>query len=677
MAATTTTSAIAPVAPPAFVFPYNHDASPARHARKPFAARPLSSSAGASTEAKQRSPARSHAHRRSAAMSHDFMVELQSQHDLARQQKQAPKSTDMHVSRSMSPSPSSSVSRASSSASLASVSSTSTTPPAKAKVMFSPSVEFIPSHSVTTSTSTTATITPNHRLSAEVPEPPAEASPGPVTVVAPVPRSEPASPDKNNKKARSWSFMRFRWKSVLDQPSSKASGTASTIESDEEEEEEDDDNAEFLALARPATPPRVSHSSTPHYFTRSGTPEPMIDLDAALGPAGTPPLLSGSWQSSASYAGTHRRSESAPGLIAWDGTRSVDFHTFSMSMSRQLDGPPISNPRSRMKRKMSAVVEIEEAMENEEGGEALAAAIASERARQLQTHDESIEVPSEQRGRSVWDDFVNSFAKVAAEQSQDLTDSTSPERASSPGSTSTLPDEVLIVDEYGEAIILGEPGPEIRHILTNTTTATKTTTLAEADGHSLQNSCSHSTLSADVQSVESGRAGAFERELERLHSKKSHTRRRSLAFSLKSAMMRSKSAGNLASGCEENTAIARTLSSEISAASPKKGKVRRRHSSKSQSSIQTSGDEKFGRLSRGWKSLGNLTSPSSTFLPNEQSHAGTGPHRRNPSSSSRSTLSRRSIHSGGAYTATSGVHTVIHRRSFAGRMWNWISSAVS
>ncbi|KAK9468583.1 hypothetical protein V1512DRAFT_257439 [Lipomyces arxii] len=411
---------------------------------------------------KQRSPSRTHAHRRSAAISHDLLADLQAAKSMAL--PVVPRESSTPTASTSPPTPdltdgrSCSVSLTSSSAaSLVSVSSVSTSPPSKAKVMFSSAVEFIPSHSTTTSTSTmtststVTTITPNETLS--------------------------HSSRRSQKNTKSWSFIRFRRRSASD--------------SDYDEDDEDDSQ---LPLPRPATPPKPSPASqeiqarSTHYFTRSGTPEPMIDLDAALGPAGTPPLLSGSWSSPA----VHRRSESAPEVL-WTGTKTVDFETFIASSASSSSGYGARG----MKRKMSAVVEVEEAV----------AEVSTE-----ETHTDDVFSPvtsvpevEENKRRSIWEEFVKSFE-----------------------SSSQVMAEIQKTDDETEEIF-GEPGPEIRHGVPEVVTSAST--IEDLNLKSLN----PSTNTADSPQTKP-----------RQQSKdKKHGRQRSLVLSLKNAMLKSASVSNL------------------------------------------------------------------------------------------------------------------------------------
>ncbi|KAK9372908.1 uncharacterized protein V1513DRAFT_204395 [Lipomyces chichibuensis] len=564
--------------PPPFVFPLHH----ARHDSASFSCAPCPSlSLPPVEEPKQYSPSRTHAHRRSAAVSHDFLADLKHGRIIS-SSVPAPHSPDVRLDeRDRLPSPpaspcrSSSVSLASSSAaSLASVSSTSTSPPSRLKVMFSPSVEFIPSHSSTTSTSTTTTITAA-RGSADLTDESAR------------PEDQP-QPDKRRSQKKSWSFIRFRRRSA---------------EAEDEDGDDDEDDDDVVPPPRSATPPRPSHARATHYFTGSGTPEPMIDLDAALGPAGTPPLLSGTWSSGATM---HRRSESAPEMLAWTGTTSVDFRTFSSSMAR-VDG-------SRgMKRKMAAVVEVEESAEDE--------AAAAEEAQ-----PEPVATPEPDRRRSVWDEFVNSFAVPEAEQ------------ADNPSSPHVNPssDEVLVVDEFGEVIVIGEPGPEIRHELTTADNA-----------NSVHSSCPVSTFS-DAPSVYSSAGSETVSEILPVKSKR-YSRRLSLVLNLKNAMLKSASVGNL-----------------IHVDDHKPVKLHRRRNSKLDTITDTWSKE-LNRKPYGLRSHDNL--PTTNIPPIEDPLCqSTGP--------AKSTSSSSSLHSRSP-APTDSTQQSGKSKNMASRMWDWVRGIVA
>ncbi|KAK9366050.1 hypothetical protein V1509DRAFT_611956 [Lipomyces kononenkoae] len=503
---TTTTSPVSLSVPP-FVFPLHHTPCPALA---------LPTSAESKQQLQQRrSPSRTHAHRRSAAISHDFSAVDFKHHPVilsssvpllpsapapAPAPASPPQQTDENdrlPSPPASPCRSSSVSLASSSAaSLASVSSASTSPPSKLKVMFSPAVEFIPSHSSTTSTSTTATITPISRSSSDLVDEPGL-----------LPQDLPLPGDKR-RSGRSWSFIRFRRRSAGDED--ELDGDEDDDDDDEDDDDDNDDNVP-VPPPRPATPPHASHSlATNHIFTRSATPpEPMIDLDAALGPAGTPPVLSGSWSAAGSVtAGVHRRTESAPEMLAWTGTKLVDFSTVSSSICG------LDSSRG-MKRKMSSVVEVEENAASD-ADESSASQAPAEKVL-ASPPDE----PVEQRRRSVWDEFVNSFAAAAAAAEDDR--AVADTSQSSPHVSPT--DDVVVVDEFGDVVVIGEPGPEIRHELVATSDNANCT---YSDVHSVSSTAGSETLSQKSEKK------PWE-----------HNRRRSLIVSLKSAMLKSQSVGNL------------------------------------------------------------------------------------------------------------------------------------
>ncbi|KAK9354434.1 hypothetical protein V1523DRAFT_461094 [Lipomyces doorenjongii] len=585
MSTMSTTSPVS-LSPPAFVFPLHH----ARHDSASFSCAPCPSlSLPPTADPKQRSPSRSHAHRRSAAVSHDFLADLK--HDrIISSPVTALHSPDERLDeRDRLPSPpsspcrSSSVSLASSSAaSLASVSSASTSPPSKLKVMFSPSVEFIPSHSSTTSTSTTTTITAA-RGSADLTD---ESAP---------PLGQP-QPDKRRSHKKSWSFIRFRRRSA-------------EAEGEDEDEDEDEEDDEVVPPPRPATPPRASHARATHYFTRSGTPEPMIDLDAALGPAGTPPLLSGTWSSGAAM---HRRSESAPEMLAWTGTKSVDFRTFSSSIAR-VDG-------SRgMKRKMASLVEVEEGAEEEAAAAAPAVAPAEE------AQHEPVAAPEPERRRSVWDEFVNSFAVPVAGQ------------AETPSSPHVPPsDDVLVVDEFGDVIVIGEPGPEIRHEWTTSDNSS-----------SVHSSCPLSTFS-DARSVSSSAGSETVSEILPVKSKR-HSRRLSLVLSLKNAMLKSHSVGNL-----------------IHIDDHKAGKLHRRRNSKLDPITDTWSEE----LSRKPYLLRSHGNPPTTNIPPI-----VGPLCQ-PTGPAKSTASSSSLHSRSP-APTDSTQQSGKSKSMAYRVWDWVRGIVA
>ncbi|KAK9331108.1 hypothetical protein V1520DRAFT_96139 [Lipomyces starkeyi] len=577
MSTMSTTSSVS-LSPPPFVFPLHH----ARHESASFSCAPCPSlSLPPVAEPKQRSPSRTHAHRRSAAVSHDFLADLKHDRILSSSVPALHSPDERLGERDGLPSPpaspcrSSSVSLASSSAaSLASVSSASTSPPSRLKVMFSPSVEFIPSHSSTTSTSTTTTITA------------AQGSADLTDELAP-PIDQP-QPDKRRSHKKSWSFIRFRRRSA-------------ETEDENEDDDEDDDDDIVVPPPRPATPPRASHARTTHYFTRSGTPEPMIDLDAALGPAGTPPLLSGTWSSGGTM---HRRSESAPEMLAWTGTKSVDFRTFSSSIAR-VDG-------SRgMKRKMAAVVEVEESAEEEAAAE--------------EAQPEPVAVPDPERRRSVWDEFVSSFAVPEAEQA---------DTQSSPHVPSS--DEVLVVDEFGDVVVIGEPGPEIRHELTTSDNA-----------NSVRSSCPVSTLS-DAPSVSSSAGSETVSEILPVNSKR-HSRRLSLVLSLKNAMLKSHSVGNL-----------------IHIDDHKPVKLHRRRSSKLDTFTDTWSKE-LNRKPYGLRSHGNL--PTTNIPPIvDPLCQSTGP--------AKSTASSSSLHSRSP-APTDSTQQSGKSKSMAYRVWDWVRGIVA
>ncbi|KAK7207323.1 hypothetical protein BZA70DRAFT_9906 [Myxozyma melibiosi] len=662
------------------------------------------SSSSSMQASKPRSPARKHAHRRSAAISHDFLADLRLE-----QQKQqvdasaTPLPPSPTPSRAESPCRSPSLSLGSSSTSLASVSSASTTPPSRAKVMFSPAIEFIPSHSCTTSTSTTATITPSQQQPSanESPEllaakPSADAE---ITRVSPLPvspskrasvvsttstASAPAA-TTTYKKGKSWSFIRFRRKT--DGLSLSPPPTEEEDEGEEDEDEEDED--EDLPVPRPATPPHVSHAPrATHYFTRSGTPEPVIDLDAALGPAGTPSLLSGTWTTSS----FHRRTESAPGMI--NGTKSVDFRTFSQSMSLALDGPRRSSSSSSgmsavgrgMKRKMSAVAEIaeerdESAIDSEDNNSS-----SDEAQENSSSTAESQSVETKVERRSVWEDFVSSFnaasqnynSSSASYNSSKTYDSQrlGAKLESVEGNETTVDtrDDVLIVDEFGEAIVLGEPGPEIRH------------SVIDSGANSLHNSGSTSTLSEqDMLSVS---APATESPTKRQESerggwhfrKRSHDRRKSLVVGLKNAMMKSQSVGNLlhnnstvnlSAGSREEV---RNNSSNTAAAatSPSKSnKLHRRRPSKQDAAMYWQQQQQqlqrqtksIGGSQQGWRSHGDLP------VANTEPIVGT---RRHAKHASVTTTTSSTLRAGTMKNLSNGKS-----KNVAGRMWDWVRGIIA
>ncbi|KAJ8100325.1 hypothetical protein POJ06DRAFT_275432 [Lipomyces tetrasporus] len=565
-----TTTAPVSLSPPSFVFPLH----PARHDAVSFPCPPCPSlPQPAVAEPKQRSPSRTHAHRRSAAVSHDFLADLKQDHVISpfAPPLYPPSERDRQPSPPASPCRSSSASLASSSAaSLASVSSASTSPPSKAKVMFSPSVEFIPSHSSTTSTSTTTTITA------------ARASSDLADEAALKPELPQSDKRQSHKKLKSWSFIRFRrW---------------STEEEDEDDDEDDD---EVVPPARPATPPRTSHSRATHYFTRSGTPEPMIDLDAALGPDGTPTLLSGTWSAGAAM---HRRAESAPEMLAWTGTKSVDFGTFSNSISR-IDG-------SRgMKRKMSAVVEVEESPDAETAA--------------TEPPPDPVVVAEPERRRSVWDEFVNSFAIPEGEQ------------ADTPSSLfAAASDEVVVVDEFGDVIVIGEPGPEIRHELSD-------------NANSLHNSSSVSTFS-DARSVSSNADIHTVSEKSKATAKR-HSRRRSLVLTLKNAMLKSQSVGNLLHMDDHK---------------PDK-QYGRRHSKLD--TVTGSSNDELGRHSHGWRSHGNLSSTNTSTVADPPCPSTTP---------SKSTASSSSLHSQSP-ARTDSTQQSRKSKGMAYRVWDWVRGIIA
>ncbi|KAK9476922.1 hypothetical protein V1514DRAFT_335361 [Lipomyces japonicus] len=485
---------------------------------------------------------RGHAHRRSAAMSRDVLADIKQDQLLNQVQQRFPitGATTLKVSlddlsslpRTQSPPPpslaparpespcTSSASLASSSAtSLVTVSSASTSPPAKAKVMFSSAIEFIPSHSTTTSTSTTTTITPSFHESASAHR---------NSVTSTTSRSSLSSSSsstnsekrRSHKKVKSWAgnFIRFRSSSRSKQQDITTTSASSSSSSDNSES----DDEEFVPPARPATPPKPSRARAPHYFTRTSTPEPMIDLDAALGPSGTPPLLSGARFPS---SGRHKRSESAPEIHDWTyGTRSVDFKTFSDSISRAFPLPDDRNMRG-MKRKMSVVTEeaVTEEKEEEDHNDDNDHDHDYDRDGQGQIskslvadfspcdQEELVNLKEEKR-RSVWEDFVSSFATEHH-----------------PGLEKDCDEPPALIDDFSH-VILGEPGPEIRHdLLLNSSSTSTTSSSRSAETAACPNASSLPPSSA---------AG--------LATNNNNTRRRSLVISLKNAITRSQSAGNLA-----------------------------------------------------------------------------------------------------------------------------------
>ncbi|KAK9456516.1 hypothetical protein V1511DRAFT_509198 [Dipodascopsis uninucleata] len=464
---------------------------------------------------KPRSPERRHAHRRSAAISHDFLAEIKQNGGFSFPQVQPPlppssapsmplnMPPDSPQNRS-SPCPSSPASPSLSSASsLVSLSSTSTSPPIKAKVAFSPSVEFIPSHSTTTSTSTTTTITPNSPVG------------GPPTPTFPIGNNintesrSGRSKNNNHKKVKSWSFMRpFR-------------GLRSSIIDDIADEEEDDDfdNDELIPAPRPATPPRSYAKS------QYAAPEPMIDLDAALGPAGTPPLLSHSRFPSAER---HRRTESAPDVMF---TKSVDFKTFSESISVAFPLPPPSS-RGRS-RKMLAVAEIDEDIE--EVDESIHSDSEELCMNEFVPIDEEIKQSSseyaifeentankENQRQSIWMEFVKSFGNVSTAEESEGKVSNSQVYLSNASPKST--DDI--------SIILGEPGPEVRSAIEpNLRNSISVSTLSESSSVNI------SDISGQSSSKQSRIKNGFKR----------HNKRHSVAMNLRNSMFRSQSVGDLLS----------------------------------------------------------------------------------------------------------------------------------
>lgn len=499
--------------------------------------------------------------------------------------------------------------------------------------MFSSAVEFIPSHSTTTSTSTTATLTPvrmSHDFSENsIPETSSQES-------SSIDGESLNSLDKRtgaHKKGKSWSFIRFRKK--VDTLSLSPPPT-------EEEDEVDgvDDDVEVgykvgFSVPRPATPPSVSHvPRATHYLTRSATPEPMIDLDAALGPSGTPSLLSGAWTTGSVF---HRRTESAPGMIA--GTKSVDFRTFSKSMNLALAGVPRSSGDRGMKYKMGAVAEIAEEVD-ESAIEECDRSSSSGSSEPLEIVD-----TADNKRRSIWEDFVSSLSSEAKDGNQ-LIDSEEFRR-------SAAAEDVLIVDDSGEAVMLGEPGPEIRHSM-----------LLESDSagewsapSSLHNAGSISTVSDEEASPAAATVIARKPATSGsgLARKRSQEKRRSVVLGLKNAMMKSQSVGNLLPSAESESP---SKASKLHRRLPSKHDVadllniqQRRHSE----NVSLLGLNKHG-----WRSQGNL--PAAGTQPiisgsRHRKHASVGTTR--TSSTMRAgTLKKNDSEKAG--------------KSTAGRMWDWM-----
>ncbi|KAK9462797.1 uncharacterized protein V1516DRAFT_621660 [Lipomyces oligophaga] len=556
------------------------------------------------SSAKARSPARKHAHRRSAALSRDFLADLRGENipmNSASSSAESPTLSDDR--RSSSPCNSSSAS-IDSSVSFPSVSSTSTTPPSRTKVMFSSAVEFIPSHSTTTSTSTTTTLTTT-RLSQDLSSP------------EPVPQQL-----RTHKKVRSWSFIRFRRKNAED-------GASDENEYPCEDNTEDEDEEFDTAFTLPATPVSSSNITYTDHFMRTATPEPMIDLDAALGPSGTPPLLSGSWSGSSSYT-YHRRSESAPGLITWDGTRSVDFATFSRSMSRALDGPFSSSNSSGsssgsasalrprpIKHQMSAVAELDESYEE---------TMSQQHTKSDAPDAAQVPLADTENRRSVWEDFVSSFNDTCVEVAPSVRSDSADSR-----------DAVLVVDnEEGEAVFLGEPGPAVHHDLSS---SESTDDSAECD--------SNSTVSDD--SLKLGSGCDFSTEFSSkttIRQRSPQGKRRSLIFGLKHAMTRSQSAGNLL---------------HIPSSEDEKDET----STSSETKTKTNSGEKIGKNKFGSRSQGNLPVPGTPpiELPKLMEMRGAA-----------------LIGSSEAHTAAQsekfGLRRVRKPKGIASRMWDWVRSSL-
>ncbi|KAK9470165.1 uncharacterized protein V1510DRAFT_301404 [Dipodascopsis tothii] len=432
-------------------------------------------------------PARTHVHRRSAAISQDFLADL----NIAgayqpRRPERLPSppadeppasppspaksartaechsigTTTSSQSRSSSPCLSSSLSIVSSSSvssltSEASATSTSSQP-ARGKVAFSHSVEFIPTHSTSTSTSTvsTATITPSPRASPALP-------------------AEEARPRRHkHTKVKSWAghIIRFRTHRRSSEELRPDATDRAALQDEAayfkqcrrarslggESSEDDSDGAEgspvpdAFAGEAPATPPATPPRGRTPLQQRAGnlrlpgrsTPEPVIDLDAALGPFCTPPLL-GSQTAGFSFTGTslpdpvpergftrHRRSESAPETVFESELSPVGGRTFPLPSSGSTTTLSTATGWARssrgMKRKMSSVVEIsgntilEEESEVEdapvshisaEDSVRKASAVAKaaiEKSSALDFRQPSALVERPHR-RSVWEEFVQSF----------------------------------------------------------------------------------------------------------------------------------------------------------------------------------------------------------------------------------------------------------------------------